>query len=387
MSEQVNITESVEITNNRVKPFSGQRRYLATGDLVGEEISGITPVDYETKPSRADLLVNECDIIVARMKATNKVFLIDKNNKDLIVSTGFLTLRPQKEFDPVYLTHFFRSEIFQRQKDKSCSGATQKAINNGAFEKLFIPSYSLSEQKKIAEVLDYADALRQKRNRSIQLLSELMHATFLDMFSASKRNKWPEVLISDLAEKRKGSMRTGPFGSALLHSEFVDQGIAVLGIDNAVENRFSWKERRYITPKKYELLKQYTVHPGDVIITIMGTLGRSAVVPDDIPVAINTKHLACITLNKEIASPYFISYSFYSDPLILRQLGRSKRGAIMDGLNLSIIKELKIFLPPIDLQNKFVGIMNKIEAVKARMLVGFEEMDNQFNALIQKHFG
>ena len=67
------VIEAVEIKNNRVKPFVGERRYLATGDLARDEINDLVSVDYKTKPSRADLLVREGDIIIARMQATNKV--------------------------------------------------------------------------------------------------------------------------------------------------------------------------------------------------------------------------------------------------------------------------------------------------------------------------
>ena len=117
MKQWIDILNAVEITNNRVKPFDGELRYLATGDLIGDEVNGsIVSVDYENKPSRADLLVEQGNIIVARMQATNKVLLIDKSTEDFIVSTGFLTLQPLREFDGNFLAHFFRSGIFRNKR-------------------------------------------------------------------------------------------------------------------------------------------------------------------------------------------------------------------------------------------------------------------------------
>lgn len=181
-------------------------------------------------------------------------------------------------------------------------------------------------------------------------------------------------------------MRTGPFGSDLLHSEFVDSGIAVIGIDNAVHNEFTWGERRYITPEKYQKLKRYTLYPGDVIITIMGTTGRSAVIPEDIPPAINTKHLVAISLNTNLANPDFISYSLHSNPEIIRQIVKQGRGAIMTGLNLGIIKDLKFKLPPIELQNRFAEIIRDTGVLKQKMYSQLSQLDLQSQSLMQKSF-
>ena len=180
-------------------------------------------------------------------------------------------------------------------------------------------------------------------------------------------------------------MRTGPFGSDLLHSEFVSEGVAVLGIDNAVQNRFAWGERRFITEEKYERLRRYTVYPGDVIVTIMGTTGRSAVVPQDIPTAITTKHLATITVDREQAEPEFVSQALFRHPDLLHQIAASTRGAIMGGLNLGLIKALRVPVPPPDRQRRFAQVVERIRGLTERMERNRLE-DQLFDSLVARAF-
>ena len=144
---------------------------------------------------------------------------------------------------------------------------------------------------------------------------------------------------------------------------------------------------RYIPDEKYEKLKRYTVYPGDVIITIMGTVGRSAVIPDDMPKAINTKHLACLTPDATIVDSYFLSNAFQIHPVIRGQLERQCKGAIMDGLNLTIIKGLRFELPPLDLQKEFVQFFKQVDKSKVAVQKSLDEAQKLFNSLMQEYFG
>lgn len=267
-------------------------------------------------------------------------------------------------------------------------GAGLKHISKGYIEDLEIPLPTLPTQQKIAEILGTADQLCQYNKQLIKKYDALTQSLFLDMFGVAntQRNDWPDVKIEDIVSNQKGSMRSGPFGSDLLHSEFVKSGIPVLGIDNAVLNKFQWKQRRYITEEKYQKLKRYTVFPKDIIITIMGTIGRVAVVPEDIGTAINTKHLAAISLNQKIANPEFIAFSLHSDLGILSQIIQKGKGAIMTGLNLTIIKELKLKLPPIELQNQFAERVQMIETQKQQAQEALAKSEDLFQSLLQRAF-
>lgn len=244
----------------------------------------------------------------------------------------------------------------------------------------------IEEQRRIAQILDCADALRAKRRESIEQICSLTQSIFLEMFGDPSVFGWEMRTIADVVHPEKGSIRTGPFGSQLLHSEFVESGVAVLGIDNAVANEFRWGERRFITETKYQALKRYTVKPGDVLITIMGTCGRVAIVPADIPVAINTKHLCAITLDQSKCLPSFLHSYFLMHPQARFYLGKKAKGAIMDGLNMGIIKEMPIPMAPLDLQKKYEAKLSKLSVIKGKQNRAHVLADELFGAIQQKAF-
>ncbi len=99
----------------------------------------------------------------------------------------------------------------------------------------------------------------------------------------------------------------------------------------------------------------------------MGTCGRCAVVPDDIQVAINSKHLCCITLDQGKCLPRFLHRYFLCEPEVNSFLTKRAKGSIMSGLNMEIIKEVPLWLPPIDEQRAIVEVLDSVHA-KARQL-------------------
>ncbi|MDV2902947.1 restriction endonuclease subunit S [Phytobacter diazotrophicus] len=225
--------------------------------------------------------------------------------------------------DADYLYYFLPlklKEIWDETAFVTVKHLSVKKIND-----IEIPLPKPSIQKEISAMLRVSDSLRNQLKKMESELNALAQAVYESNvgISAKEHSNWSSYTISDLCDTSKSSMRTGPFGSDLKHSEFVSSGVAVIGIDNAVSNEFRWAERRFITKQKYEKLKRYTVHPHDVIITIMGTTGRVAVIPADIPLAISTKHLAVLTLDKNKANPHFIADTLKWNAHVIEQIKRS----------------------------------------------------------------
>ena len=264
-------------------------------------------------------------------------------------------------------------------------GVAQKGIYLEVLRDFRIPHPLLPEQRRIVAILDEAlEAIataKANTEKNLQNSRKLIGIGYESILGSFDQSQWSSVPVAALAAAGKGSMRTGPFGSQLLHSEFVDVGIAVLGIDNAVANEFRWDKRRHITEEKYRDLARYRVHPGDVLITIMGTCGRCAVVPEDVPLAINTKHLCCITLDRKKCIPNYLHLYFVHDPMARSYLTAQAKGSIMAGLNMGIISALPVRLPPLDQQSSLVERVESLKAecdrlfaVQSRKLAALDEL-------------
>ncbi|MDR9827309.1 restriction endonuclease subunit S [Vibrio sp. FNV 38] len=272
------------------------------------------------------------------------------------------------------------------------SGMAQPKLNQRSLNSILVPFPEIEVQTQIVAKLDaaFADIEKAKQNaeQNLENARELFESLCLNsIFSEYTK---PNCTVLDAAKNEKGSMRTGPFGSQLLKKEIVDSGIAVLGIDNAVNNEFKWGAKRFITPEKFEELSRFEVKPKDVLITIMGTCGRCVIVPDDIPKAINTKHICCITLDQNKCLSEYLHIYFLHHPIAREYLLSRAKGAIMAGLNMGIIRELPLVLPSIEEQRKLIeqvaSLKNEISRLKLVYTNKIKALDELKQSVLQQAF-
>ena len=180
--EEVTIVSLAPLSIEKVSPFKGKRPYLATGGLDVNRVIHIESVTHANRPSRANIVVRQGDVIAARMKNTVKVLEIGPELNGLIVSTGFAVFRPSPKILSGYLSYFLRSRIFQAIKDKYAQGSTQKAINNTDLKRITIPLPLIPVQERIFQILHKADEINQKRRQALEMADAILPAYFLEIF-------------------------------------------------------------------------------------------------------------------------------------------------------------------------------------------------------------
>jgi len=334
---------------------------LGRGKIISKKDLAASPGDFpvyssskvgDGKFGEYGLYIFDEELITWSIDGGGRLFHRKKHKFSITNVTGFLRILDASVFSYKYLYYalsLLHSKINFDWVKKAHPSVLRKEYKH-------IPVPPLAEQQRIVAKLDAAlveidEAISSSQPPLLRLREVLFDKS---VFSSDATSRWEKTEVKNVLHPSKGSMRTGPFGSQLLKSELVSDGIRVLGIDNVVSNHFRWGKERFITEEKYKQLAKYQVKSGDVLITIMGTCGRCAVVPSDIPTAINTKHLCCMTLDTTRCRPEFLRLWFLYAPEALNHLYAEAKGAVMPGLNMGIIKNLPLSIPPVEKQLEIV---------------------------------
>ncbi len=304
---------------------------------------------------------------------------------------GFISiLRPKtKKLKSSYLYRWFSSDVVQRKLRSFANQTTNISnLDHKRTLELQIPLPPLAEQKRIAGILDAADALRAKRREALAQLDTLLQSTFLDMFGDPVTNPlgWRFSRLEDCFSKTRAGTCCGPFGSALKKREYIEEGIPVWGIDNVKPNQFIQDRSLFITPAKFAQLRRYSVESGDILISRAGTVGRMCVAVPTVEQSIIGSNLIRLTLDPGAMSPvYFASlYTFCGERLPgLRASGDDKSYSF---LNTTKLKSLVVPRPPLDLQLRFTTVVESIEHQRVNQRAHLAELDNLFASLQSRAF-
>ena len=157
-----------------------------------------------------------------------------------------------------------------------------------------------------------------------------------------------------------GEYKKGPFGSSLTKSMFVpksDKAIKVYEQKNAIQKDYSLGEY-YISEEKYEEMKGFTIHPGDIIVSCAGTIGETYLLPQEAPVGIINQALMRAKIHLESIIPYWLLYFRYI--LLIENRLKGAGSAIKNIPPFEVLKAMPVALPPLAEQKRIVAKIEEL---------------------------
>lgn len=298
------------------------------------------------------------------------------NTVPMCTNQGFKSLVP----DPTqiftdYLYYWLRANKAQLQS--LGNGATFKEISKGVISKVEIPLPPLPAQRRIAAILDKADALRRKRREGIAKLDQVLQSVFLEMFGdpVTNPNSWP---ISDLGEIC--DVRDGTHDSP----KYVAEGKPLITSKNLVSGRIDIAGAKLISQSDFEAVNRRSkVTKGDILMPMIGTIGNPVLVESEPDYAI--KNVALIRMAEaKINTRYLVHLlqTHYFDWVTAKR----NRGGTQKFVSLKDLRTLPIPIPPENLQVRYAELASAIKASCAKQHEYAEHLEALFSSLQQRAF-
>ncbi|WP_350333155.1 restriction endonuclease subunit S [Coralliovum pocilloporae] len=303
--------------------------------------------------------------------------------RSMCTNQGFKSLVPGEDVDSIYLYYCIRH--LAPNLEALGNGATFKEVSKKVVENFKIPLPPLEEQKRIAAVLDKADALRRKRQQAIQLTDTLLKSVFLDMFGDPVTNPkgWEVCKLEDVAEIRSGITK----GRKTKDKELVET--PYMRVANVQDGFLNLDNIATIPATKSEVLK-YLLKTEDILLTEGGDpdkLGRGAVWNDDIPDCIHQNHIFCVRLKEEAGFKAEYVRAVIGSPYGKRYFLRAaKQTTGIASINKSQLRNFPLLVTPIDIQMRFQEVIQKHKEDLDCQQGHLRKLDSLFASLSQRAF-
>ena len=385
----INLLDICKIGGSAVKEFDGKKKYIATGDVNDNSIVTYEMVEFSNKPSRANVEIKKDDVLFAKMINTEKVLMSDDKKTKNIYSTGFYCITPNENVLQKYLYFLFKSKSFNVQKNRNCSGATQKAINNEGLKKIKVKNLpDIDEQKNIVHSLSILEKLINIKKTEIEEMEQIVKSQFVEMFGDPKSNdkNWIKAPMGDYMTVLTDFSSNGSYktldSTVVMYNE---PKYAYMVRTTDLENDDYKNNVKYITKEAYNFLSKSKVYPDDIIMNKIGSAGKVYMMPDvGMPVSLG-RNAFLFRYNDDIV-PLFIYYLLKSE-YGTNEISQYVRGAVTKTITKDDARKVKIIVPPIELQNKFADIVKQIDKQKFEFEKSLKKLEELQEALMQEYFG
>jgi len=290
-------------------------------------------------------------------------------------------LRPNQErVDARYFSHFFRTPEYRRIVSSLAAGANINNLRNEHLDNLLMPLPAIAEQRRVAAILDKADALRTKRRQVLAYLDCLAQSLFVEMFGDPVTNSrgWPdEAVLGDVADIVSGVTK----GRKLEGK--VTRQVPYLAVSNVQDMRLSLSGIKSIDATDDEI-DRYALRDGDLLLTEGGDpdkLGRGTLWRAELPECIHQNHVFRVRLNSSRLTPFYLNWLVGSQRGKRYFLRSAKQTTGIASINMTQLRSFPLLVPPIDIQRRFQEVVGKLHLNRRQMASAADFCDSLFASI------
>jgi type I restriction enzyme, S subunit len=367
-------------STNNAEYWNGDTIWLSPTDL--PEVGTIT-TSLDSKRKITSLAVEKCgfellpvnSIVFSTRASIGKIGIVDK---PLCTNQGFTNLVPSSNVHSKYLAYALKNNI--RNIEKLGNSTTFNEVSRTAIRNFQIPLPPLPTQKRIAEILDAADALRRKDQELLKKYDELAQAIFIDMFGDPEYNpnKYPIVNLEDLCEHIIDCPHSTP-----IHTDKSTE-FPCIRTSEMKNGKIVWEKMKFLDFDNYiERTKRLKPLAGDIVYAREGTYGEAVILPSGHNFALGQRTMLLRTNSKKCDNYFF--WFLINSEFVYKQAKRKNMGSTVGHVNVADVKKFKMTLPPVDIQIKFGDIIKNSLALSER-INGRHFTSELFNSLLQQAF-
>ena len=340
--------------------WGGDIPWATVKDLTGPTLSstvesiseaGLAASASNVAPAGAIILATR--IVPGKAAVAGRPVAINQDLKALI---------PGESLDSRYLLYFFQSIAPLLQQ--KATGSTVKGITMDTLSRVRVPLLPVTEQRRIAAVLDKADGIRRKRQESLRLLDELLRSAFLEMFGNPVKNEmgWRTEKLRHIASVHGGLQVTS-------RRIVNNREVPYLRVANVQRGWIDLGEVKGLRVTDDEA-KRARLEPGDVLV-VEGhgnreEIGRSAVWEGTIVECVHQNHLIRVRPNTASVDPHFLSAFVNSASGRRQMLALGKTTSGLNTISTENVRQLVVAVPPLQLQQKYARLRALVEVAKSR---------------------
>ena len=324
------------------------------------------------------------DVLISIAGTIGRASVVPADAPEMNCNQAVAIVRPSQRIDRRYLLHWLSGEDASSQIAKGQVTATISNLSLGQIGKLQVPLPPLAEQKRIAAILDQADALRRLRRRALDRLNTLGQAIFQEMFGDGSANPhgWEECRLGEAADVASGITKGRKIGTETVRE------VPYLAVANVQDRHLKLDAVKAIEATEDEIAR-YRLRRDDLLLTEGGDpdkLGRGTLWGEEIPECIHQNHIFRVRVTSRLVRPVFLNWLVGSETGKRYFFRSSKQTTGIASINKTQLNEFPLLVPPLDAQVQFEERLREVGRTTRLVCSANERTGSLFASLQHRAF-